>query len=114
MSSVSSQPGKYEFLVTIPDKPNALENRLAVRPEHLKNIKPLVDSGKVVLGGATLDAQPKEGESLAMNGSVMIVKADSEQEVRDMILADVYVKGGAWDASKVDIKAFKSAVRTAL
>lgn len=104
----------YEYLVQIPDHPNALDKRLAVRAEHLKNISPKVQSGQVVMGGATLAKQPAEGEQPAMTGSVMIVKADSEEEVRKLIENDVYVKGGAWDIEKMKIWNFKSAVRTAL
>jgi hypothetical protein len=104
----------YEYLVQIPDFPNALDKRLAVRPQHLKDVTPKVNAGKVVMGGATLSKQPAEGEQPDMTGSVMIIKADSEQEVRDQIEADVYTKGGAWDVKNAKIWAFKSAIRTAL
>ena len=52
-----------EYLVTIPDHENALEKRLGARPAHLENLKPHIESGKVVFGGASLSRHPKEGET---------------------------------------------------
>lgn len=103
-----------EWLVTIPDHPNALDKRMAARPAHLNNLKPRIDAGQVVFGGAMLAKQPAEGESPQMVGSVMLVKADSEEEVRKLLEGDEYTKGGAWDVAKATIQPFKCAVRTAL
>lgn len=103
-----------EYLVHVPDFPGALEKRLASRSEHLKNIMPKVQAGQVVMGGATLSKQPAEGEAPDMTGSVMIIKASSEKEVRELLEADVYTQGGAWDTKNATIWNFRSAVRTAL
>ena len=105
---------KYEWLVTVPDKPSALQNRLAARPAHLANLKPRIESGQVVFGGAMLGKQPGEGESPAMEGSVMLIKADTEEDVRELLRIDEYTKQGAWDVEKATIIPFKCAVRTAL
>ena len=99
----------YEYLVQIPDIPNTLEKRLAVRPQHLKDVTPKIEAGQMVFGGAMLSKQPKEGEQPDMTGSVMIVKADSEQEVKDMLENDVYAKAGAWDVQNAKIWNFKTA-----
>jgi uncharacterized protein len=104
----------YEYLVQIPDFPGALDKRLAVRPQHLKDITPKIEAGQVVMGGAMLSKQPAAGETPDMMGSVMIVKADSEEEVKKLLENDVYTKGGAWDVKNAKIWAFKSAIRTAL
>jgi hypothetical protein len=58
-----------EYLVTIPDHPNSLDKRLAARPKHLANLKPHIDSGKVVFGGAMLSRHPEEGEGADMTVS---------------------------------------------
>ena len=104
----------YEFLVQVPDFPNSLDKRLAARPTHLKNLKPHIDSGKVVFGGATLSGQPKEGEAPDMTGSVMLIKADSQDELVKFLENDEYVKGGAWDIKNAKITPFRCAVRTAM
>ncbi|ETN42384.1 uncharacterized protein HMPREF1541_01538 [Cyphellophora europaea CBS 101466] len=105
---------KYEYLVTVPDVPNAPEKRLAARPTHLANLKPRIESGQIVFGGATLAQQPADGGAPEMTGSVMLIKANSEQEVRELIEGDEYAKAGAWDVGKATITAFRCAVRTAM
>jgi hypothetical protein len=57
---------QFEYLVSIPDHANSLSKRLAARPAHLANLKPHIESGKVVFGGATLSKQPGEGEAAEM------------------------------------------------
>lgn len=53
------------------------------------------------MGGATLDEPIKEGEGLKINGSVMMVEADTREEVEKAIKEDIYYKEGVWDADKV-------------
>ena len=106
---------KFEYLVTIPDTvPGGLQKRLDSRPTHLQNLKPKVEAGQVVFGGAYLGADPKEGETPDMKGSVMLIKANSEEEVRKLVEEDVYVSSGTWDLSKMTIVPFRCAVRTAI
>lgn len=105
---------KYEYLVQIPDKPNALQQRLAVRPKHLEELKPKIARDQIVFGGARLSEQPKEGETPPMIGSVLLIKADSEEEVWKLLREDPYTKGGAWDVDKAVITPFKCAIRTAM
>jgi len=105
---------KYEWLVQIPDHPSSLEKRLAVRAAHLDEIKPSIDSGTVVFGGATLSKQPAEGEVPDMTGSVMLIRAESEEKVRELLQGDIYARGGAWDVEKAKIWPFRCAVRTAM
>ena len=94
---------KNEWLVLIPDKPNALSTRLAVRDKHLAGLKPLVQAGAAVFGGAMLEEQPKEGETPKSSGSAMLVKAETEADVKKMIEGDTYTKEGVWDAPKAQI-----------
>lgn len=69
--------------------------------DHLKNIKPLVESKFWVMGGASLEEPIKEGETPKMNGSVMIAQADTKDEVLEKIRNDIYYTSGVWDESKV-------------
>lgn len=111
---MSSSVPSAEWLVHVPDFPGALQKRLASRPDHLNNLKPNIDAGVVVFGGATLSKQPAEGEGPDMTGSIMLIKAESEEKVRETLENDAYTKGGAWDVKNAKIYPFKCAVRTAL
>lgn len=46
-----------------------------------------------------------------MMGSVMLVTADSEEEVRRLAAEDVYTKSGVWDIERITIWPFRTAVR---
>jgi hypothetical protein len=54
-----------------------------------------------VFGGASLDEPVKEGEGPKINGSVMIVCADSKEDVMKFVESDVYADSKVWDLSKV-------------
>jgi hypothetical protein len=56
----------------------------------------------------------KEGEAPKMTGSAMLIGAKTREEVIERLQKDVYVTGGVWDMSKVQIIPFKSALRKAL
>lgn len=80
-------PTQHEYLVTIPDHANSLSKRLAARPAHLANLKPYIESGKVVFGGASLSRQPGEGEAPDMTVCGF--------EVVVMLIE----RGGRWEAA---------------
>ena len=105
---------KNEYLVIIPDHANSLQKRLAVRPKHFEGLAPHIASGSVVFGGATLSRQPDEGETLDMNGSTMLIKAEDEAAVRAWLANDAYTKGGVWNVDEAKIYPFRCSVRTAL
>ena len=112
---------KQEWMVILPDHAGALEKRMEVRPsvhparftpastrladiacrKHLEALKPNVESGTVVFGGASLDEPLKEGVGMKSNGSVMIVQCDTQEEAMKVVESDIYYKSNVWDASKV-------------
>ncbi|KAI9731781.1 MAG: hypothetical protein M1834_004570 [Cirrosporium novae-zelandiae] len=112
--SSSITPPKYDFLVILPDYPGVLEKRMSVREEHLSGTKPNVDGGFLTFGGAMLDEVPKEGTSLKINGSAMLVSATSKEDALEQISKDIYYREGIWDKEKIKIVPFKTAVRQPL
>ncbi|TKA48979.1 hypothetical protein B0A54_01055 [Friedmanniomyces endolithicus] len=91
---------KQEWMVILPDRKDSLAARMKVRPDHLAALKPSVESGFFVFGGASLDEPVKEGEGPKINGSVMVAVAESKEEVLDKLKADVYYTSGVWDVEK--------------
>ncbi|RDW57150.1 uncharacterized protein DSM5745_11548 [Aspergillus mulundensis] len=112
-----------EFLCILPDKPGAQGKRLEVRSKHLEGVKPLVEAGKVVVGGlgsfrllgagAMLNAHPSDGETPSFKGSMLIVIGEKEEDAWQIIRDDIYVKSGVWDLDAAQVIPFKSAVRVA-
>ena len=105
---------KYEWLVIVPDHADALDKRMAVRAEHFAALRPTAEAGLVALGGGTLASQPVEHQPLQLNGTAIILYADSKEAVLKELQADVYCTAGVWDMDKVQILPFKSGVRNAL
>ncbi|KAF9886317.1 hypothetical protein FE257_011576 [Aspergillus nanangensis] len=110
----TSSQKKQEFLCILPDKPNALNLRKQVRPTHLEDIKPLVASGRVVVGGAMVEKHPAAGEGVPFKGSMMIYTGETIEDVRAVLLNDIYATSGVWDLEKVQIIPFISAIRQPL
>ncbi|KAK4500889.1 hypothetical protein PRZ48_009081 [Zasmidium cellare] len=79
---------KQQWLCITPDYYGALEKRREVR------------AGLITLGGATLEEPVREGQPMKINGSVLIVEADTEEEVRKCLERDIYYTAGIWDAKK--------------
>ncbi|KAH8821143.1 hypothetical protein F5884DRAFT_76107 [Xylogone sp. PMI_703] len=109
----SEAPAKYEWLVIIPDQKDARERRLAVRPQHFKDLQPDLDSGFYRMGGALLEEVPKD-DNLAFQGSTVVAWAATKEEVLERLKNDVYAKNNVWDFSKIQIYPFKCAFRDAL
>ncbi|KAF1358340.1 hypothetical protein EJ07DRAFT_125183 [Lizonia empirigonia] len=104
-----------EWLVIVPDHEGALQKRIAIRQDHLGGLKK-DDESFWLWGGAMLEEPIKEGDAgpPKMKGSAMLIGAKTREEVEDRLKKDVYVEGGVWDLSKVQIIPFKSALRKAL
>jgi uncharacterized protein len=79
------------------DKPNALQRRLDVRPDHLKHLEALGD--RLVLAGPFLDEQGN------MVGSIVVIEADSLPEAETTLREDPFVINGVFDS--MTIKPFR-------
>tara|TARA_R110000868_G_scaffold4491_7_gene28231 strand:+ start:708 stop:1001 length:294 start_codon:yes stop_codon:yes gene_type:complete len=75
------------------DKPDNLEQRLAVRPEHLEHLNSLGD--KLVAAGALWDDNEKP------EGSVMVLEADSLEAAKTAFAADPFVQQGVFASWEV-------------
>ncbi|KAL1849082.1 hypothetical protein Plec18167_006860 [Paecilomyces lecythidis] len=108
---MASASTKKEFLCIVPDKPGVGAKRIEIRPSHLTGLKPLLESGSVVAGGAMFEEHPAEGQTPNFKGSMIIAVANSAAEVKEIISNDIYAKEGVWDVENAQIIPFKSAVR---
>lgn len=110
-SSTTTDSQKSEWIIILPDHPGVLQKRQQVRPDHLCNLKPNADAGLWTFGGAFSDDHPPAGEAPNVKGSVMLAYADSKEQVLEELKKDVYCTSGVWDWDKVQIYAFRSALR---
>ncbi|MCJ1473384.1 hypothetical protein MMC13_002035 [Lambiella insularis] len=106
---------QYDYLVQIPDHPNAQQHRMRHLSAHLSYNKPQIAAGQLVLSGPTLAAHPKSADEVpAMTGSVLLFRAGSEAEVWELVKENPYAKEGVWDVDGTVVTPFRCAVRTAL
>lgn len=81
------------YVILAEDKPNGLEQRLAVRPTHLEHLESLGD--KLVFAGPFLDADEKPC------GSMVVIDAGSQAEAEAMAAADPFVREGVFQSYTV-------------
>ncbi|KAI8713673.1 hypothetical protein NCS52_01212500 [Fusarium sp. LHS14.1] len=96
-----------EYLVHISDLPDTLAKRLDLLKRHNQDAAPLVKAGRVPFFGSTLAHHSANSEQPAENGTVMIIRAESVDEIKDIIQKDVFTIEGVWDFEKLKIWAFK-------
>lgn len=76
--------------------------RQRVRARHLEGVRPLVEAGRLQVAGALLD------EGGVMRGSMLLLDAEGEDEVRRIVDEDVYTREGVWE--RVEVWPFARAV----
>lgn len=106
--SSGSGPASRQFLVQVSDLPDSQEKRSKTKQAHIEECTPLIESGKLSYFGVTLSEHPTENGLLEINGSVMVLEAESETIVRNFLRRDAYSRAGVWDVEKAKIWLFKS------
>jgi uncharacterized protein YciI len=82
------------FAVWATDRPGVLERRTRVREEHRQRLRSAHECGiRVLHGGPTLEAQDQH-----MNGTLLIVQAETLEAVQQFIDRDPYVREGVYDS----------------
>jgi uncharacterized protein YciI len=76
------------------DKPGSLDKRKANRPEHLAYLKGLGEA--LVLAGPFT-----EEDGTSMNGSLIVVEADSLDDARRMLEGDPFAKAGIFASVEI-------------
>ncbi len=71
------------------DKPNSLEARMAVRPEHVARLQELLAEGRLIVAGPNPAIDSEDPGEAGFSGSVVIAEFDSLQAQRDAAEAAV-------------------------
>ncbi|RFU77219.1 dimeric alpha-beta barrel [Trichoderma arundinaceum] len=115
----------YEFVCIIPDKPGpeVRAKRLEVRPpnhdatllssQHFSDMTPTLKDGWLKMGGGLLNEVPEDDDANKFDfaGSIMVLLADSKEEVLEKLRGDIYTRAGVWDLEKAQIYPFKLGFR---
>nr|ANF07294.1 YCII-related domain protein [Paecilomyces fulvus] len=100
-----------ELLVIIPDKPNVLERRIAIRPKHSPNFVRLHNEGYVSWAGPLFEKHVSGDVQRPFKGSAMVVNEQNREGFIQKIASDVYVKEGIWDLERAQVIPFRTTMR---
>ena len=81
--------------------PDALDRRMAARPDHFAGARRLKAEGHFILGGALLDPDGR------MMGSMMVLDFADETELQAWLAWEPYVQQNVWE--RIVIKPFRQA-----
>lgn len=91
-------PVIHDWLVGIfPSPKTPLQTGIDTRPEHLSHNVPLLVNHTLIFGGPSLSSQPSHEDptALPINGSIMCMRAESEEKVHKIIAADPHARVGS-------------------
>ncbi len=87
------------------DAANALEKRMAARPEHVKRLQQLRDEGRLILAGPHPAIDSDDPGPAGFTGSLVVAEFDSLEDARRWANADPYLAAGVYEQTTV--KPFK-------
>ena len=93
------------YVINGEDIPGSLEKRLAVRPEHLKRIQALQETGRLILAGPYPAIDSQDPGTAGFSGSLIVAEFESLAAAQVWADADPYVSAGVY--AKVTVKPFK-------
>ena len=93
------------YAIIAEDVTNSLQDRLAVRPEHLKRLTALQEQGRLILAGPHPAIDTEDPGEAGFSGSLVVAEFDSLEDAKAWADADPYVTAGVY--AKVTIKPFK-------
>jgi uncharacterized protein YciI len=86
------------FVIIGYDGPDGARLRPSVRPAHLENLKPLVEQGRMIIGGPFTDGA----------GSLMIVEMEDQAAAEEFARNDPYVRQGVF--ARIEVRPFRQVV----
>ena len=95
--ATESHVHNQEYLVILPDRPNALSTRLAQHAPHFEAAKPDVASGFFKVAGKIYAEPFVEGEAHKIAGTFLIVRARRREDVERRLKEDLFYEHGVWD-----------------
>lgn len=87
------------------DRENSLDDRLAVRPEHLERIQALQSEGRLIVAGPHPAIDSEDPGPAGFSGSLIVAEFDSLEAAQSWANDDPYARTGVF--SSVLVKPFK-------
>lgn len=93
------------YLIYAQDAPNTLQQRLAVRANHLARLQALRDEGRLLVAGPNPAVDSNDPGEAGFTGSTVIAEFPSLDAAKSWAAQDPYVNAGVY--LDVTVKPFK-------
>lgn len=93
------------YVIFAQDKPNSLEKRLSVRPQHLARLQQLQEQGRLLTAGPNPAIDDENPGEAGFSGSTVIAQFDSLEQAQIWANQDPYVAADVY--GEVIVKPFK-------
>lgn len=93
------------YVIIGEDRAGSLDQRLAVRPDHVARLQALQAEGRLVLAGPCPAIDSPDPGPAGFSGSVIVAEFASLEAAKAWADADPYVSAGVYE--RVTIKPFK-------
>lgn len=93
------------YVIIGEDRAGTLDQRLAVRPDHVARLQALQAEGRLILAGPCPAIDSPEPGPAGFSGSVIVAEFASLEAAKTWADADPYVSAGVYE--RVTIKPFK-------
>lgn len=93
------------YVIFAQDKPNTLEQRLAVREQHLARLQQLQNEGRLLTAGPNPAIDDEQPGDAGFTGSTVIAQFESLEAAKHWVSQDPYIAAGVY--ADVVVKPFK-------
>jgi uncharacterized protein len=93
------------YAIIAEDRDDSLEQRLKVRPEHLKRVQALQDEGRLLLAGPHPSIDTEDPGPAGFSGSLIVAEFEDLESARLWADTDPYTQTGVY--ARVTVKPFK-------
>ncbi|GAB1265202.1 YciI family protein [Aurantivibrio infirmus] len=92
------------YSIVCQDSVDSLSKRKASRDDHLKRIRLLVDTGRIIVAGPNPNIDSNDPGSAGFSGSLIIAEFNDLEAAQKWAKDDPYVHAGVWKS--VEVKPF--------
>jgi uncharacterized protein YciI len=93
------------YAIIAEDRDDSLEQRLKVRPDHLKRVQALQDEGRLLLAGPHPAIDAEDPGPAGFSGSLIVAEFDSLESAKQWADSDPYTQTGVY--ARVTVKPFR-------
>ena len=89
------------YVITAYDRENSMQDRLAVRSEHLARLQKLRDEGRLLTAGPCPRVDSEDPGDAGVSGSVIIAEFDCLESAQEWAEEDPYCAAGVYKKTVV-------------